>query len=46
VLSAMSEIGTRCTVIGEVTATTGISVLDQGGAEYSPGERGFNHFRQ
>jgi thiamine-monophosphate kinase len=44
VRSSMEEIGTRCTVIGEITAGNGIALVTSEGAEYPPAESGFNHF--
>jgi thiamine-monophosphate kinase len=42
--SVMRESGTRFTVIGEITASSGLSLVDAAGAEYTQGRRGFNHF--
>jgi thiamine-monophosphate kinase len=36
--------GTGCSVIGEITATAGLSLLTASGLEYTPEERGYNHF--
>lgn len=44
VQSAMMEVGTRCTVIGEITAVPGITLLTATGTEYSPEHHGYNHF--
>lgn len=44
VKSAMMEIGTRCAVIGEITAAKGVSLLTVGGDEFIPMGRGYNHF--
>jgi thiamine-monophosphate kinase len=44
VQSVMGETGTRCTAIGEITAAKGVSLLNADGAEYTPGDRGYNHF--
>jgi thiamine-monophosphate kinase len=42
--SAMSEAGTRFTVIGEITSSCAISLVDAAGEEYTQGYRGYNHF--
>jgi thiamine-monophosphate kinase len=44
VQSVMTEIGTRCTVIGEITAASGISIITATGEEYLQEHQGYNHF--
>jgi thiamine-monophosphate kinase len=40
----LMEIGSGCAVIGEITAAAGLSLLTASGTEYTPAERGYNHF--
>jgi hypothetical protein len=40
----MAEIGAGCTMIGEITATPGLSVVTGSGEEYLPERLGYNHF--
>jgi len=44
VQSAMEEIGTRCTIIGEITAAPGISLVTANGQHHLPLQGGYNHF--
>jgi len=40
----LMKIGSGCTVIGEITVAAGLSLLTASGTEYTPAERGYNHF--
>jgi len=42
--AVLMESGSVCAVIGEITAAAGLSLLTASGTEYTPAERGYNHF--
>jgi thiamine-monophosphate kinase len=42
--AVLMESGSGCAVIGEITAAAGLSLLTASGTEYTPAERGYNHF--
>jgi thiamine-monophosphate kinase len=43
VQSVLMEIGSECTVIGDITAA-GLTLITASGTEYAPEEKGYNHF--
>jgi thiamine-monophosphate kinase len=42
--SSLMETGTPATIIGEITASGGLSLFTATGDEYFPEQRGYNHF--
>jgi thiamine-monophosphate kinase len=42
--AVLMESGSGCAVIGEITAAAGLCLLTASGTEYTPAERGYNHF--
>jgi thiamine-monophosphate kinase len=40
----MARFGTEVTVIGEITAGSGLSLLSEEGREFTLAKKGFNHF--